>query len=87
MTRKQREKIYREAAYRIFFIDSFGCCAAVERCSNAQANIENFPELFLFEYACDGYIFWWQAYNCDSKECRIIALLLSAEMTKTENLK
>jgi len=89
MTRKQREKIYREAAELIAKDKSEFCCHALSEIifntNDYWWKIKpiDFPELFVFEYKKEGRDAWWNSGNpIQDRNARILALLFAAEMTK-----
>lgn len=98
MTPKQREKIYRKAAKMICDDDltyQYSCWALSELIFGSMEAIDKLDlKLFLefhsfmpYELGLDEHDAWWHDRDSElNKSCRILALLLSAEMTKTENL-
>lgn len=86
MEKKQREKIYREAAERVFYRQNNYCCKSISVVCN-QPTFEYvtkklFPEIFMFrphERVMKNSL-WWG--DNEIIEPRIIALLLSAEMCR-----
>lgn len=87
MGNKQREKIYRKAAKQIAnCIDgNWAACIRLRSISGVNSTIwglrNYFPEFYLFEQTT---CVWWETQkdNKFDNECRVIALLLSAEMCK-----
>lgn len=86
MNNKQRAKIYRQAAEIIANCEQrFGCDAlAVAAEVWFDKDLENvFPEFWYFKFQCEPSIAWWGdvwASTDETRECRIIALLLSEQM-------
>lgn len=97
MKPKEREKIYRKIAKRIANDIGFPFAVCLELQSEAvnhnqgyilqQSLHKHFPEFFMWNYVRGGGDVVWFDESENGNQQRILALLLSAEMTKTENLK
>lgn len=85
-TPKEREIYYRRAAERIANGLDELCCLSLRTISLCTANRTIFPEFFMFEHGKDGVAIWWEKLPNGEfdRESRIIALLLCAEMCKSE---
>lgn len=87
MTRKQRAKIYRQAAEMICDKQHIWCCDAIAEASAIcdiyeKVDEQVYPEFFMFKFKRDGHVLFWNDYvsPCNETECRILALLLSEQM-------
>lgn len=96
LTRHQRAAIYRQAAEDIidknlicgacfiFFNEVYpekrGDIKACEKYFKDEIE-QMFPEFFLFKNQQANYLDYWWYNDTEDNNCRILALLLSAEMT------
>jgi len=88
--KKERQKIYLEAAQRVGNRSRFGCAAIENACNGKYMAIkENFPEFFLFKMPENRFAVWLTTPDGETGaatplgiELRKIVLTLCSEMCK-----
>ena len=85
-TKKQRREVYLRAAESIDARKHswLGCCEVIKRITKDRViGKDLFPELYLFkpDYSLEC-CYWWNNSLAESKQERVLALLLCAEMCR-----